>query len=94
MRLLGRAINGVTSGLYRGAFELRPGAAGGVTAVNSLPIDPYIQGVVAGEMPSSWDTDALRAQAVAARTYALSPRARAATCSTTTPTPARRSTAA
>ena len=74
MRLLGPAINGIRSGLYREAFELHAGAAGGVTAVNALPIDEYVQGVVAGEMPSSWDTDALRAQAVAARTYALSTR--------------------
>ncbi|HEV2723398.1 MAG TPA: SpoIID/LytB domain-containing protein [Thermoleophilaceae bacterium] len=74
MRLLGRAINGVTSGTYRGTFELRPGAGGGVTAVNSLPLDSYVQGVVAGEMPSSWDIDALRAQSVTARTYAMATR--------------------
>jgi len=74
MRLMGPAINGVNTGLYRGSFVLRPGAAGGVTAINSLAIDPYIQGVVPGEMPSSWDFDALRAQAVAARTYALATR--------------------
>jgi stage II sporulation protein D len=74
LRLMGRAINGVRSGTYRGSLDLRPGAGGGVTAVNSLGIDPYVRGVVAGEMPSSWDFDALRAQAVAARTYALSTR--------------------
>jgi stage II sporulation protein D len=74
LRLLGPAINGVRSGLYRGGLELHPGAAGGVTAVNSLPIDPYVQGVVAGEVPSGWDDAALRAQAVAARTYALATR--------------------
>jgi len=73
-RLLGPAINGVSSGLYRGDLELHPGAAGGVTAVNSLPIDPYVQGVVASEVPSSWDEAALRAQAVAVRTYALATR--------------------
>ncbi len=74
LRLLGRAINGVTSGTYRGALELHPGAAGGVTAVNSLPLDSYVQGVVAGEMPSSWDIAALRAQSVTARTYAIATR--------------------
>jgi stage II sporulation protein D len=74
LRLLGPAINGVSSGLYRGGLELHPGVAGGVTAVNSLPIDPYVQGVVAGEVPSNWDESALRAQAVAARTYALATR--------------------
>ncbi len=74
LRLMGPAINGVSSGLYRGSFELHPGTAGGVTAVNSLPIDRYVQGVVASEMPSSWHYDALRAQAIAARTYALGTR--------------------
>ncbi|MGI8749621.1 MAG: SpoIID/LytB domain-containing protein, partial [Thermoleophilaceae bacterium] len=71
LRLIGRAINGLSSGQYRGALELRAGTAGGVTAVNSLPIDDYIQGVIAAEMPSTWHVEALRAQAVAARTYAL-----------------------
>lgn len=56
---------------YRGAIELRPGTAGGVTAVNALGLDAYVQGVVPGEMPSNWAPEALKAQAVAARTYAL-----------------------
>ncbi|MEK6227796.1 MAG: SpoIID/LytB domain-containing protein [Actinomycetota bacterium] len=74
IRLLGPAINGVSSGRYRGTMVLHAGAAGGVTAINSLPIDSYVQGVVAGEMPSSWHPEALKAQAVTARTYALSTR--------------------
>ncbi len=74
IRLLGPAINGVRSGVYRRGFDFRRGTAGGVTAINVLPIDPYVQGVVAGEMPSEWDLAALRAQAVAARTYALAVR--------------------
>jgi SpoIID/LytB domain protein len=74
LRLMGRAINGIRSGTYRGSLEFRPGAGGGVTAVNSLDIDSYVRGVVPGEMPSSWDFGALRAQAVAARTYALATR--------------------
>jgi stage II sporulation protein D len=74
VQLLGPAIQGVTSGRYRGTFELHPGSAGGVTAVNALPIDDYVRGVVAGEVPSSWDTDVLRAQSVTARTYALATR--------------------
>jgi stage II sporulation protein D len=76
VRLLGRAINGVRSGRYRGAIQLRRGGGGGVSAVNSLPIDSYIRGVVPGEMPSSWAIEALKAQAVAARTYALATRKR------------------
>ena len=76
VRLLGPAINGIDSGRYRGTMVLRPGALGGVTAINTLPIDDYVQGVVPGEVPSSWDPNALRAQAVAARTYALATRQR------------------
>jgi stage II sporulation protein D len=74
IRLMGPAINGVSSGVYRRGFEFRRGTAGGVTAINVLPIDAYVQGVVAGEMPSEWHLAALRAQAVTARTYALAVR--------------------
>ena len=38
--------------------------------VNVLTMDSYVRGVVPYEMPASWDAAALRAQAVAARTYA------------------------
>ena len=41
---------------------------------NELDLDSYIRGVVAGEMPSSWPLEALKVQAVAARTYALATR--------------------
>ena len=74
LRLLGPAIQGVSSGRYRGSFDLYPGSSGGVTAVNSLPIDDYVRGVVASEVPASWAADVLRAQAVTARTYALTTR--------------------
>ena len=71
VRLLGPALNGVSSGTYRGAIEVRLDGRGGVHAINSLPMDPYVRGVVAGEMPSSWHPEALQAQAVAARSYAI-----------------------
>jgi stage II sporulation protein D len=73
MRLLGPALNGVSSGLYRGVVEVVHDS-GGLTAINELAIDTYVRGVVAGEMPSSWPLEALKAQAVAARTYALATR--------------------
>jgi stage II sporulation protein D len=73
LRLLGPALNGVTSGLYRGAIEIRTEGAG-VTSINVLDLESYVRGVVAGEMPSSWPLEALKAQAVAARTYALATR--------------------
>jgi stage II sporulation protein D len=73
VRLLGPALNGISSGLYRGEIEVIPDG-GGLTAINVIDMDSYVRGVVAGEMPSSWPLEALKAQAVAARTYALATR--------------------
>jgi stage II sporulation protein D len=56
---------------YRGNLDLIPGDGGTVTAVNVLPLEEYLFGVVPGEMPASWEREALKAQAIAARTYAL-----------------------
>jgi stage II sporulation protein D len=58
-------------GSYRGALEFRPDGSGGVETINALGVDDYVRGVVAAEMPSSWSAQALEAQAVAARTFAL-----------------------
>jgi stage II sporulation protein D len=72
VRLFGSADNGVGSGAYRGSLELRPSASGhGLTAVNAAGLDSYVKGVVPGEVPSGWPAEALKAQAVAARSYAL-----------------------
>ena len=58
---------------YRGQIEV--GHAGQkLNAVNVLGLEQYLQGVVAKEMPSAWPDEALKAQAVAARSYALSHR--------------------
>jgi stage II sporulation protein D len=73
MRLMGPALNSVTDGIYRGSIEVSVDGVG-VTAINELDMDSYLRGVVAGEMPSSWPLEALKAQAVAARTYALATR--------------------
>ncbi len=43
--------------------------------INQLPLDSYLKGVVPLEMPASWHPAAVRAQAVAARTYAAYERA-------------------
>lgn len=44
--------------------------ANGITSVNVLDLEYYLQGVVPSEMPSSWAAEALKCQAVAARSYA------------------------
>jgi stage II sporulation protein D len=71
LTLKGRAGNGRTNGTYRGALEFRGGTFGGVNAINALPVDEYVKGVIPLESPASWPIEALKAQAVAARTYAL-----------------------
>jgi SpoIID/LytB domain protein len=68
-RLGGTALNGRTNGAYRGRLELH--ALSGLSAVNELSLDNYLKGVVPGESPASWPADALKAQAVAARSYAI-----------------------
>ncbi len=56
---------------YRGTLRVMPKAtAATVTVVNRLALELYLRGVVPAEMPSSWPAAALRAQAIAARSYA------------------------
>ena len=71
LTLKGRAGNGRTDGTYRGALEFRGGTFGGVNSINAVPVDDYVKGVIPLESPASWPIEALKAQAVAARTYAL-----------------------
>ncbi|ADV68729.1 SpoIID/LytB domain-containing protein [Deinococcus maricopensis] len=56
---------------YRGGVQLRA-VNGGVQAVNVVDMEAYLRGVVPAEMPASWPQEALKAQAVIARTYAAS----------------------
>ena len=70
VQLLGTAQNDVTDGSYRGVIELHASGAG-VAAVNTVSLEDYVRGVVAGESPPRWPAEALRAQAIAARTYAI-----------------------
>jgi len=71
LRISGRGtVTLLGSGRYRGALELRP-AGRGLNAINAVNLEDYVRGVVARESPSSWPAEALRAQAVAARTYAI-----------------------
>ncbi|MCR2802653.1 SpoIID/LytB domain-containing protein [Paenibacillus soyae] len=55
---------------YRGSFELSA-YNGKLAVVNELPFEEYLYSVVAVEMYTSWPIEALKAQAVAARSYAL-----------------------
>jgi stage II sporulation protein D len=55
---------------YRGSLVV---AADGtnLSVVNSVALESYVRGVVSSEMPHDWPVEAVKAQAVAARSYAL-----------------------
>jgi stage II sporulation protein D len=68
--LRGAADNGVPDGAYRGRAQLvRDGGA--LLVVNTVGLEAYLRGVVPSEMPAAWPPEALAAQAVIARSYAL-----------------------
>ena len=64
-------IEGIVKGdnAYRGTIECYRSAEG-MVLINELPLEEYLYAVVPSEMPSSYPTEALKAQAVCARTYA------------------------
>lgn len=55
--------------VYEGTFEIWQGS-GGLVLVNVVPLETYLKYVVPSEMPASYAQEALKAQAVCARTYA------------------------
>jgi stage II sporulation protein D len=69
----GKASNGINIagyGNYRGKL-IAHSDGGDLLVINQLGSEDYVRGVVANESPASWPIDALRAQAVVARTYGL-----------------------
>ena len=66
-------INSLTRGYgtpsYRGIMELYS-TSEGIVIVNELPVEEYLYAVVPSEMPASYETEALKCQAICARSYA------------------------
>jgi len=62
------------AGAYRGALEVVPTESdrASLNTINAVAVDQYVKGVIPNESPPSWPMAALRAQAVAARSFALS----------------------
>jgi stage II sporulation protein D len=60
-------------GTYRGALETVPteSQAGSLNVVNALALEQYVKGVMPNEVPPSWPTEELKAQAVAVRSIAI-----------------------
>ena len=56
---------------YNGAFELRRLSGGDITLLNTLPLSDYLKGVLPYEMNGDWPLEALKAQALCARSYVL-----------------------
>jgi len=57
---------------YRGKLTLLINADGkSLDAINPVPLEAYLAGVIGAEMPDYWEPAALEAQAIAARTYCL-----------------------
>jgi stage II sporulation protein D len=66
----GHGIRVDGKGTYRGKLVAK--ARLGLLVVNKVGLDDYARGVIGNEMSPSWPQEALRAQAVASRSYALS----------------------
>lgn len=56
---------------YRGLFRIEAAEGRQLRVVNRLPVEDYLRGVLPSEMPDRFGLEALKAQAVAARSYAL-----------------------
>jgi len=56
---------------FKGTMEIFREKGGTLTVVNELPLEDYVMGVLAGEIPRDWPLEALKAQAIAARTFAV-----------------------
>jgi stage II sporulation protein D len=56
---------------FKGSMEIIGESGGTLTVVNELPLEDYVMGVLAGEIPREWPLEALKAQAIAARTFAV-----------------------
>lgn len=61
---------------FRGSVVFNPNRRGLLTSINVLPLEDYLLGVVPNEMPAGWPLEALKAQALAARSYAVRQRNR------------------
>src|SRR5215211_3754666 len=70
LRVRGAGPLNVAGGTYRGVLDLAA-VPGGVQVVNELGLEDYVRGVISAESPASWPIQALKAQAVAARGYAV-----------------------
>ncbi len=65
-----KTITWFKSNQYYGSFQYKRISGGNLTVINVLPMEDYVKGVLPYEMSSAWPLEALKAQAVCARSYA------------------------
>jgi stage II sporulation protein D len=65
------AVTGVDGRRFRGDIEYKRHQGGNITTVNNIKLQEYLYGVVPREVDPGWHIEALKAQAVAARNYAI-----------------------
>lgn len=65
------ALYRIGNGKYRGAIRVHVLSGNELLVVNELDIEDYLAGLINSEISSNWPNEAVKAQAVAARTYAL-----------------------
>jgi stage II sporulation protein D len=70
LRLVNKTELGCANVRFRGTFRVIHSGSS-FMVVNYLPLESYLAGVVPRESPSSWPAEALKVQAVAARSYAM-----------------------
>ena len=56
---------------YRDAFLIKKSSKGGIHVINELGLDGYVFGILPQEVGRTWPLEALKAQAVASRSFAL-----------------------
>ncbi len=61
----------VNGRLYGDKLKILPGPNGDIWVINILPLERYLAGLINSEVSSQWTIEALKAQVVAARTYAF-----------------------
>ena len=73
LRAAGSGTIEIGGDAYRGALEVVPteSDAGSLNAIDALPLEQYVKGVVPNESPPSWPREELRTQAVESRSFAV-----------------------
>ncbi len=71
VKALGDEVLEIDGSPYRGWIEIHRKGTGAVSAINVLDLENYLKGIMKVEISPGWPLEAMKAQAVVARSYAL-----------------------